>query len=157
MCVRKGAGGIVKGPTSIKGWVGKWFFASGEWLTKDESGRPFFDMPARFGNLVSIKPIPELDQATFDTLKFYKENFPKGRKIGTLVTDKLLLESGLLDYNPLVRPIEASRPNSELAMVCGFTGSVKRKSKGRAHALKTVVGTEPLGLVGLRLRGMLIW
>lgn len=51
MCARKGAGGIVKGPTSIKGWVRKWFYASGEWLAKDESGRSFFDVPTRFGNL----------------------------------------------------------------------------------------------------------
>ncbi|XP_022158122.1 uncharacterized protein LOC111024680 [Momordica charantia] len=114
MCARKGAGGIVKGPTSIKGWVRKWFYASGEWLAKDESGRSFFDVPTRFGNLVSIRPVPELTQASFDTLKYYKERFPRGRKVGTLVTDELLLESGLLDYNPAVRPIESSRPNSEL-------------------------------------------
>ncbi|XP_022158590.1 uncharacterized protein LOC111025046 [Momordica charantia] len=76
---------------------------------------------------LSIKPILELTQATFDTLKYNKDHFPRGRKIGTLVTDKLLLESGLLDYNPLVRPVEASRPNSELAMVCGFSSSVKRR------------------------------
>ncbi|XP_022151345.1 uncharacterized protein LOC111019307 [Momordica charantia] len=60
MCARKGACGIVKGPTSIKGWVRKWFYASGEWLAKDESGRSFIDVPTRFGNLVSIRPVPEL-------------------------------------------------------------------------------------------------
>ncbi|XP_022158594.1 uncharacterized protein LOC111025049 isoform X2 [Momordica charantia] len=120
MCAMKGTGGIVKRLTSIKGWVRKWFFASREWLAKDESGHLFFDVPVRFGNLVSIRPIPELTQASFDTLKYYKDSFPKGRKIGTLVTNKLLLDFWLLDYNPLVRPIEASRPNSELAIVCGF-------------------------------------
>ncbi|XP_022152041.1 uncharacterized protein LOC111019851, partial [Momordica charantia] len=84
----------------------------------------------------SIRPVPELMRASFDTLKYYKERFSRGRKVGTLVTDELLLESGLLDYNPAVRLIESSRPNSELAMVCGFASSVKRKSKGRAHALE---------------------
>ncbi|XP_022152759.1 uncharacterized protein LOC111020403 [Momordica charantia] len=87
--------------------------------------------------------VPELTQASFDTLKYYKERFPRGRKVGTLVTDQLLLESGLLDYNPAVRPIESSRPNSELAMVCGFASSVKRKSKGRAHALEAAQSSKP--------------
>ncbi|XP_022155343.1 uncharacterized protein LOC111022477 [Momordica charantia] len=143
MCARKGTCGIVKGPTSIKGWVRKWFYASGERLAKDESRRSFFDVPTRFGNLVSIRPVPELTQASFDTLKYYNEHFPRGRKVGTLVTDKLLLESGLLDYNPAVRPIESSRRNSELAMVCGFASNVKRKSKGRAHALEATKSLKP--------------
>lgn len=50
-CARKGAWGILKGLSSIKKWVGKWFYASDAWLAKDEFDQIFHSMPCRFGNL----------------------------------------------------------------------------------------------------------
>lgn len=44
--------GIIKGLMSIKRWVAKLFYASEEWLAKDESDLPFFNnVPYRFENL----------------------------------------------------------------------------------------------------------
>lgn len=65
-------------------------------------------------SVVTIKPMPQLSQSTFGILKFYKDKFKHDKKIGTLLTDKLLLASGLLHYNPLLVPSKAHRPNSNL-------------------------------------------
>lgn len=104
--------------------------------------------------------MPELMQSTFDVLKYYMDRFKGERKVGTLITDKLLHSSVLLDCNPLFVPVEATRSNSELgesvsnhlsphfvlnyfltffnpkAMVCVFANTAKHKAKDGSHQPK---------------------